>query len=192
MLGSMSTMPASLRGGNGPLTRVVARDARVSTRDGDQDPETQLYGLREYAAQRGWEIVREYVDQASATDLRGRIAWRELLEHVRKGGIDLVLVTKLDRAFRSAKDTYDNLSYLDSHKVGFVATTQPIDTSTSTGKLLLGVLAAVAEFEKALIIERTLEGLTRAKAQGKRLGRPPGSKDKRKRSKRGYLLRWAD
>ena len=170
----------------------VAAYARVSTRDGDQDPETQLFGLRQYAAQRGWVIVHEYVDQASATDLRGRIAWRDLLEHVRKGGLDLVLVTKLDRAFRSAKDTYDNLSYLDSHKVGFLATTQPIDTSTSTGKLLLGVLAAVAEFEKALIIERTKEGLARAKAQGKRLGRPPGSKDKRKRSKRGYLLRWAD
>ena len=122
--------------------------ARVSTRDGEQDPETQLYGLRQYADQREWEIVREYVDQASATDQRGRIAWRELLEHVRKGGIDLVLVTKLDRAFRSAKDTYDSLSYLDRHNVGFVATTQPIDTSTSTGKLLLGVLAAVAEFEK--------------------------------------------
>lgn len=166
--------------------------ARVSTRDGEQDPETQLYGLREYAAQRGWVIVCEYVDQASATDLRGRTAWRNLLEHVRKGGIDLVLVTKLDRAFRSAKDTYDTLAYLDSHKVGFIATTQPIDTSTSTGKLLLGVLAAVAEFEKALIVERTKEGLARAKAQGKRLGRPPGSKDKRKRSRRGYLLRWVE
>ena len=98
----------------------------------------------------------------------------------------------LGRAFRSAQDTYDNLAYLDSHNVGFVATTQPIDTSTSTGKLLLGVLAAVAEFEEALIVERTKEGLARAKAHGKRLGRPPGSKDKRKRSKRGYLLRWAD
>ena len=166
--------------------------ARVSTRDGEQDSETQLYGLREYAAQRGWVIVCEYVDQASATDLRGRTAWRDLLAHVRKGGIDLVLVTKLDRAFRSAKDTYDSLAYLDSHKVGFIAATQPIDTSTSTGKLLLGVLAAVAEFEKALIVERTKEGLARAKAQGKRLGRPPGSKDKRKRSRRGYLLRWVE
>ena len=119
------------------MTRV-ALYARVSTRDKDQDPETQLYALRNYAAQRGWEIVVEYVDQASATDLRGRTAWRDLLEHVRTGGIDLVLVTKLDRAFRSSKDTYDNLAYLDQHKVGFIATTQPIDTSTSTGKLLLG------------------------------------------------------
>jgi len=172
------------------MTRV-APYARVSTRDKDQDPETQLYALRNYASQRGWEIVVEYVDQASATDLRGRTAWRDLLEHVRAGGIDLVLVTKLDRAFRSSKDTYDNLAYLDQHKVGFIATTQPIDTSTSTGKLLLGVLAAVAEFERALIVERTLEGLSRAKAQGKRLGRPPGSKDKTKRSRRGYFIRWA-
>jgi len=147
-------------------TMNVAAYARVSTRDGDQDPETQLFGLRQYAAQRGWVIVHEYVDQASATDLRGRIAWRDLLEHVRKGGLDLVLVTKLDRAFRSAKDTYDNLSYLDSHKVGFLATTQPIDTSTSTGKLLLGVLAAVAEFEKALIIERTKDLVVKIKGRG--------------------------
>jgi len=72
--------------------------------------------------------------------------------------LDLVLVTKLDRAFRSAKDTYDNLAYLEQHNVGFIAATQPIDTSTSTGKLLLGVLAAVAEFEKAWIVERTKEG----------------------------------
>ena len=173
------------------MTRVVAY-ARVSTRDKEQHPENQLRLLREYAGQRGWDLQQEYIDQASATDLRGRTAWRELLDHVRKGGIDLVLVTKLDRAFRSAKDTYDNLAYLDQHNVGFIATTQPIDTSTSTGKLLLGVLAAVAEFEKALIVERTKEGLARAVSQGKRLGRPKGSKDKKKRSRRGYLIRWAE
>ena len=173
-----------------PMFRV-ALYARVSTKDKEQDPQTQLYALRQYAVQQGWQIVREYVDQASAIDLRGRVAWRELIEHVRRGGLDLVLVLKLDRAFRSAKDTYDNLAYLDAHKVGFVAATQPIDTSTYTGKLLLGVLAAVAEFERALIVERTKEGLARAKAQGKRLGRPPGAKDKKKRNRRGYLLRWA-
>jgi DNA invertase Pin-like site-specific DNA recombinase len=63
--------------------------ARVSTKDKDQTPETQLYALREYVAARGWQTVKEYVDQASATNLRDRTAWRELLEHVRKGGIDL-------------------------------------------------------------------------------------------------------
>ena len=170
---------------------MFALYARVSTKDGEQTPETQLYALREFVVTRGWTLIEAYVDQASATNMRDRRAWRELLEHVHKGGIDLVLVTKLDRAFRSAKDTY-NLAYLDRHKVGFIATTPPIDTSTSTGKLLLGVLAAVADFERALIVERTLEGLARAKAQGKRLGRPPGSKDKKKRSSRGYLIRWAE
>jgi DNA invertase Pin-like site-specific DNA recombinase len=169
----------------------VAVYARVSTKDKDQTPETQLYALREYVKGRDWQVVKEYVDQASATNLRERTAWRELLDHVRKGGIDLVVVTKLDRAFRSAKDTYDSLAYLDQHKVGFIATTQPIDTSTSTGKLLLGVLAAVAEFERNLIVERTQEGLARARSQGKRLGRPPGAKDGKKRSRRGYLLRYA-
>ena len=74
---------------------------------------------------------------------------------------------------------------------GFIAATQPIDTSTSTGKLLLGVLAAVAKVEKSLIVEGTKEGLARALAQGKRLGGPPGSKDKKKRSRRGYMLRWS-
>ena len=165
--------------------------ARVSTKDREQTPDTQLYFLRDYCAQRGWVIVAEYVDQASANDLRGRTAWRELLEHIRTGGVDLVLVTKLDRAFRSAKDTYDNLAHLDQHKIGFVAATQPIDTTTSTGKLLLGVLAAVAEFERALIVERTLEGLARVVSEGRTLGRPPGSKDGKKRSRRGYLLRYA-
>ena len=168
----------------------VALYARVSTKDGDQTPENQLLLLRQYANQKGWEAVHEYVDLASATDLRGRAQWRELLGQVRKGGLDLVAVVKLDRAFRSAKDTYDTLAYLDAHHVGFVAITQPVDTTTSTGKLIIGVLAAVAEFERSLIIERTLEVLTQAKAQGKHLGRPTGSKDKRKRSRRGYLLRY--
>ena len=86
------------------------------------------------------------------------------------------------------------LAYIDGYNVAFVAATQPIDTTTPTGKLLLGVLAAVAEFEKALIVERTKEGLAKAmaRAQGKRLGRPPGSKDQKKRSRLGYLISWSE
>ena len=84
------------------------------------------------------------------------------------------------------------LAYIDGYNVAFVAVTQPIDTTTPTGKLLLGVLVAVAEFEKALIVERTKEGLARERALGKRLGRPPGSNDKKKRSRRGYLIRWSE
>lgn len=159
--------------------------ARVSTRDKDQTPETQLMALRQYAAAQGWDVREEYIDQASAQDLRGRDQWRSLLRRLPRGGIDLVAVTKLDRAFRSPKDTYDTLALLDGYNVGFVATTQPIDTTTPSGKLLLGVLAAVAEFEVDVIRERIHEGLDRARAEGKTLGRPPGSTDKKRRLKRG-------
>ena len=75
---------------------------------------------------------------------------------------------------------------MDGYNVAFVATTEPIDTTTPNGKLLLGVLAGVTEFEKALIVERTKEGLAKARAQGKRLGRPPELLDQLDRvNKRG-------
>ena len=86
--------------------------ARVSTRDKDQTPETQLVALRQYVETHGLTVQAEYVDQASATDLRGRHQWRDLLKQAHKGGIDVVLVTRIDRAFRSAKDTYDHLDQL--------------------------------------------------------------------------------
>ena len=71
-----------------------------------------------------------------------------------------------------------------------VAITQPIDTTTSTGKLQLAILAAVAEFERDLIVERTKEGMARAKAEGKRIGRPPGKKDSKPRRVNGYYARY--
>lgn len=164
--------------------------ARVSKGD-SQTPENQLLLLREHCQRMGWAIVGEYVDTASAADLRSRVQWRELMRRVRLGGIDALLVVRLDRAFRSSKDTYDHLAVLDGFGVGFIAITQPIDTTSATGKLLLGVLAAVAEFERQLIRDRTLDGLARARSQGQRLGRPPGAKDKKPRKQSGYYKRWA-
>ena len=66
-----------------------------------------------------------------------------------------------------------------------------LDTTTPMGKMVLAIAAAFAEFEKDIILQRTLDGLARARAQGKRLGRPPGAKDKKRRKKTGYLLRGA-
>ncbi|MDA8331735.1 MAG: recombinase family protein [Candidatus Dormibacteraeota bacterium] len=63
--------------------------ARVSTEDKGQDPEVQLTPMRELSIARGWEVT-EYVDNASAADLRGRIKWRRLLEDARRGKVDLV------------------------------------------------------------------------------------------------------
>ncbi len=73
--------------------------ARVSTVDGDQNPETQLRILREHAAARGWTVTGEYVDQASAADLRGRIAWRQVWNDD-AATWDVLVVTKIDRGWR--------------------------------------------------------------------------------------------
>jgi len=172
------------------VSEKVILYARVSTRDKDQTPETQLHALRQYAAGRDWEIVEEYVDTASAGDLRGRSRWRDLLKDVQThhGQFGMVLVTKLDRAFRSVKETYSTLEIFTHHKIGFVATTQDsIDTTSSTGRLMLGLLATFAEFERDLISERVKEGMARAKAEGKHVGRQKGAKDKKKRRRAGYF-----
>ena len=169
----------------------VALYARVSTKDKDQDPETQLHALRAYAEAQEYQVSGAYVDHASATDLRGRRARRELLGQIHTGGWDAVLVLRLDRAFRSVLHMHEALADLDRHGKGFVSITQPIDTTAPMGRLLLNILGSVAEFERDLISQRTREGMGRARAQGRRIGRPPGATDKRKRSTRGYRARWA-
>ena len=146
--------------------------ARVSTDDKGQDPEVQLGPMREMAAARSWSIA-EYVDLASASDLRGRARWRQLLEDAREGKIDLVLVWKLDRFARSALDALQWLQQLDGAGVGLKILTQEIDTTSAAGRLVFTILAAVAEMERELIRERVKAGMDRARVQGKRLGRPP-------------------
>ena len=88
----------------------VALYARVSTADKSQDPETQLMPMRDSCAAQGWEVTREYVDQAPANDLAHRLQWRQLLDDAAKRKFGVVLVFKLDRAFRRVKDMYDTLS----------------------------------------------------------------------------------
>jgi DNA invertase Pin-like site-specific DNA recombinase len=134
-------------------------------------------------------VYREYVDQAGALDLRGRIQWRRLLDDATKGHFKCIVVLRLDRAFRSVADVHRKLATWEKLKVGFMSITEGWDTTSDTGRLLLNVLAAVAEFELSLTRTRVREGLARAKAQGKQLGRPLGSKDKKKRKKTGYQIR---
>jgi len=70
----------------------VALYARVSTSDKEQNPDTQLLPLREFAAALGWMLAGEFIDYASATDLRGRTAWRRLLDDAARRRVDLIVV----------------------------------------------------------------------------------------------------
>ncbi len=149
--------------------------ARVSTTDKDQDPETQLMPLREFVQAQGWISEGEYVDQASAKDLRGRTAWRRLLEDASRRKVDMILVWKLDRGFRSVLDANTTLQNLRRWGIGLRSYTEPmIDTASGSpwSEMLFNLMATFAQFERGLISERTRAGMARAKAEGRHVGRP--------------------
>ena len=146
--------------------------ARVSTSDKDQDPETQLMALRDYCAAQGWEVIGEYVDFAPANDLAHRTSWRKLLDDAAKRRLTVVLVFKLDRAFRRVKHVHDTLAAWEVVGVSFKSMKEQFDTSTALGRLLLNLLASLAEFELEMILERVKAGMDRARRQGKHIGRP--------------------
>jgi len=150
----------------------IALYARVSTRDKDQNPETQLLRLRQFVSQHpDWQVVQTYVDQASANDLLRRTAWKHLQDDAARHRFDAVLVFKLDRAFRSVKHMHDTLAVWEPLNIGFLSAQEGFDTTTALGRLLLNLLASLAEFELELIRERVTAGMERAKAQGKPIGR---------------------
>ena len=150
----------------------VAIYARVSTSDKDQNTETQLLPLREFVEAQKWKVHDEYIDQAPANDLGHRTAWRRLLDDAAKKKFSIVLVFKLDRAFRSVKHMHDTLAAWDLVGVSFKSVREQFDTSTALGRLLLNLLASLAEFELEMIRERVKAGMDRARKQGRHIGRP--------------------
>lgn len=150
----------------------VALYARVSTSDKEQDPETQLMPLRDFCAVVGWVVIAEYVDRAPANDLAHRIRWRDLQDDAAKRKFRVVLVFKLDRAFRSVKHMHDTLATWEMVGVSFQSLREQFDTTTALGRLLMNLLASLAEFELEMIRERVKAGMERARRQGKRIGRP--------------------
>jgi len=147
--------------------------ARISTSDRDQNPETQLMPLREFVRAQDWEIYREYVDQAPATDSVHRSQWRELLEDASRRKFDLVLVWRMDRAFRSVLDAATTLERLRTWRVGLRSYTEPwLDTTSPFGEALYYITVAYAQLERGILSERVKAGMERAARQGKKIGRP--------------------
>lgn len=155
----------------------VALYARVSKADESQNPENQLMRLRSYANEREWQVYREYVDHASGANAN-RPLLNQMLRDARGRRFSLVLTTKIDRIARSSLNLKQIIAELEARGIKFECTDQPFSTNTPTGKLLFGILGEIAEFERSLIVERTKAGLQRAKAQGKRLGRPKVAVDR--------------
>src|SRR6266540_4430995 len=143
--------------------------ARVSTLD--QDPAMQLRELRAYAAHRRLPITAEFIDQVSGTTT-DRPQLHRLWQVVRSRKVDTILVWKFDRFARSTKQLIDALKEFRHLGVDFISITEQIDTSSPMGKAMFTVISAIAEFERSLISERVRAGIAKARANGKRHGRP--------------------
>lgn len=146
--------------------------ARVST--SDQNCSSQLGELREYVTRRAWESAGEYVDTGWSGAKASRPALDRLMADAAKRKFDGVIVYKIDRFGRSVLHLNQQIASLTSYGIRFIAISQAIDTDQSnpTSRLLLHILASVAEFEREMIRERTLIGVRAAKASGKVVGRP--------------------
>ena len=150
--------------------------ARVSTLE--QETQNQLNEIAAAGFQvESHRIISETVSGSVA--LAQRKGFARLLDKMEQG--DVLVVTKLDRLGRDAVDVSSTVSKLEAIgiKVHCLAL-GGVDLTSSAGKLTMGVINAVAQFEKDLLIERTQSGLARAKAEGKTLGRPPALSDEQK------------
>lgn len=136
--------------------------ARVSTQD--QNPELQLDALK----QAGCKKV--FTEKASGVQ-RGRPQLKAALEYMREG--DTLVVWKLDRLARSLKQLIETVEDMKDRQKGFRSLTESIDTTTSGGRLVFHIFAALAEFERSIIRARTTAGLAAARARGRTGGRPP-------------------
>ena len=145
--------------------------ARVSTHNG-QNPEMQLDEVREYCHRRGWKIEGEYVDEGISGSKEHRPALDRLLSDCRKRLVDAVVVYRYDRFARSLRQLVNALDEFRALGIDFVSLHEGVDTSTPNGRLVFGIFASIAEFERELIRDRVRSGLALARSRGRQLGRP--------------------
>ena len=155
-------------------TRRAALYVRVSTADRGQTVENQLAPLQEAAGRLGWSIVGVFRDEGISGSLgrQKRPGLDALLRGVSRREFDLVAAWSVCRLGRSLSDLIGLLGELQARDVDLYLHQQALDTSTPSGRALFGMLGVFSEFERAMIRDRVKAGLDRARASGKRLGRP--------------------
>jgi DNA invertase Pin-like site-specific DNA recombinase len=164
--------------------KKTALYCRVST--GKQTNDNQKIRLIQYAKDQQLEYdLFEEVESTRNT----RPIKQMLLQKLRAAEYSQIVIYKLDRYARSSRELILEVQELIDKGIGFVSVSDNLDFTNAVGRLHFQILSAFSEFERSLISERTKEGINRAKAQGKKLGRPKGSKDSKARPKSGYLMR---
>lgn len=152
------------------MSKRVAIYVRVST-DG-QTVENQRHELEAPAKRHGWEVTGLFSDPGVSGAKEKRPAFDRLLRGVGRKDFDVVAALNVDRLGRSLQHLLSFLGELKAKGVDLYLHQQGLDTSTPAGKAMFQMLGVFAEFERAMIVERVHAGLKRARAQGKRLGRP--------------------
>jgi DNA invertase Pin-like site-specific DNA recombinase len=155
----------------------VAIYARVSTINHGQDVSLQTRELRQFAEARGWQITGEYIDSGVSGAKDSRPELNRLMADAHKRRFDVVCVWRFDRFARSVSHLLRALETFKALGIDFVSYSEQMDTSTPAGKMVFTVLAAVAELERSLIVERVRAGLRNARAKGKCIGRPQADVD---------------
>jgi DNA invertase Pin-like site-specific DNA recombinase len=140
----------------------------------------QLEEVRDYCARRDWKIVGEYVDTGISGAKEHRPALDRLLSDCRRRLVDAVVVYRYDRFARSLRQLVNALEEFRTIGIDFVSLHEGVDTSTPNGRLVFGIFASIAEFEREFIRDRVRSGLAAARAKGKRLGRPAVTVDRSK------------
>ena len=144
--------------------------ARTSTKDQKYSLEAQIEQLTQAGCK------KHYEEQVSSVDAK-REQLEAALDYIREG--DVLVVTKLDRLARSVADTVDIQNRLEEKKAGLKILDMQIDTTTPTGKLQFNLFAAIARFEREVMLERQRVGIEKAKTEGKYKGRKPLSTKKK-------------
>ena len=142
---------------------------RVSTVD--QHPETQLHDLRQFASQRGLQIVGEYVDHGFCGARARRPELDRMMDDARRHKFDVVLVWACDRLARSTKHLLQTIDELNGMGIQFLSQREAIDTEGPLGRAIIVIVSAMAELERCIIIERVRAGMRRARLEGRQIGR---------------------
>jgi len=154
------------------MTNKVALYCRVSTSTKDQTTENQLRELKSYCERMDYEVVKIYEDEVSGAKSREkRPAYSELCKDAFLKKFDIIIGWDVSRFSRSLKEFVHFLSDMDERGIGVIAVKNGLDTSSSSGRMMMKLIGVLEEWNREMLIERTNAGLARTVANGTKLGR---------------------
>ncbi len=161
------------------MTTKVALYCRVSTSTKEQTTENQLRELESYCERMDYEIVKIYEDEVSGAKSReSRPAYSELCKDAFLKKFDVIIGWDVSRFSRSLKEFVHFLSDMDEKGIGVIAVKNGLDTSSSSGRMMMKLIGVLEEWNREMLIERTRAGLARTVANGTKLGRKKITNDR--------------